>query len=81
MEPTVKVYGSKTCIDTLRARQFLARRNIAYQWFDVDEDHLALNLIRSVNNGNRTTPTIFFDDGSVLFEPTNEALAAKLELT
>jgi glutaredoxin len=81
MGPRVKVYGAKTCIDTQRARQFLARHNIPYQWFDVDEDHLALNLIRSVNNGNRTTPTIFFDDGSILFEPTNETLAAKLALT
>ena len=81
MAPKLRVYGAKTCSDTLRARRLLDDNGIAYQWFDVDEDAEALSLIRSVNNGNRTTPTIFFEDGSVQFEPSNEALSAKLDLS
>ena len=80
MEPSIKVYGASTCTDTLRARKFLDEHNIPYAWIDVDEDAEALNLIKSVNNGNRTTPTIFFEDGEIQFESTNAQLAQKLGL-
>ena len=80
MEPKIKVYGAKTCPDTRRARQFLEDKHVPYAWIDVDEDQEGLRLIKSVNNGNRTTPTIFFEDGAVLFEPANAVLAEKLGL-
>ncbi len=80
MQAKLKVYGAKTCSDTRRARQFLEERQAPYEWFDVDEDVEALNLIKSVNDGSRTTPTVFFEDGSVQFEPTDEQLAEKLSL-
>ena len=80
MESKIKVYGAKTCQDTRRARQFLEEHNIPYAWIDVDEDAEALRLIKSVNNGSRTTPTIFFEDGSIQFEPSNEQLAQKVGL-
>ena len=80
MESRIKVYGAKTCPDTRRARQFLEGHNISYAWIDVDEDPEALSLIKSVNDGQRTTPTIFFEDGSIQFEPTNAELAQKLGL-
>ena len=79
MEPKIKVYGTRICTDTLRATQFLEERRVPYMWFDVDYDPEALRLIKEVNNGKRTTPTIFFEDGSTLFEPTNEELAQKLD--
>ena len=80
MESKLKVYGAKTCRDTLRARKFLEENNVPYAWIDVDEDPIALDLIKSVNNGQRTTPTIFFEDGSIQFESTNAQLAEKLSL-
>ena len=80
MEPSIKVYGARTCPDTLRARKFLEEHNIPYAWIDVDEDPEALDLIKSVNNGNRTTPTIFFEDGEIQFESSNEELTQKLGL-
>ena len=80
MQPKLKVYGAKTCPDTQRARRFLDEHNIPYAWIDVDEDPEALALIKSVNNGQRTTPTIFFEDGSIQFESTNEQLAQTLGL-
>ncbi len=80
MEPKIKVYGARTCSDTLRARKFLDEHNILYTWIDVDEDSEALSLIKRVNNGQRTTPTIFYEDGSIQFEPTNAELAQQLGL-
>jgi mycoredoxin len=80
MEPTIKVYGVRTCSDTIRARSFLDGVRVSYMWIDVDEDEEGLRLIKRVNNGNRTTPTIFFGDGSVLSEPSDAALAENLEI-
>ena len=79
MEPKIKVYGTRVCTDTLRAIQVLDERRVPYVWIDVDDDPEALRLIKGVNNGRHTTPTIFFEDGSILFEPTNEELAQKLD--
>jgi glutaredoxin len=80
MDTKLKVYGAKTRPDTLRSRRrrFLEEHNIPYAWIDVDEDPEALALIKSVNNGQRTTPTIFFEDGSIQCESTNEQLAQPL---
>jgi mycoredoxin len=78
MEPKLKVYGAEWCPDTLRARRFLRRHRIPYEWFDVDEDPEALDLIMRLNKGQRTTPTIFLEDGSILFEPSDEELARRL---
>lgn len=80
MEAKLKVYGAMTCGDTLRVRHFLRLRRIPYAWFDVDEDPEALALIKRVNNGQRTTPTIFLEDGTILFEPSDEELARRLGL-
>ena len=33
-----------------------------------------------MNNGKQIVPTIVFDDGTVLVEPTNAELAEKLEI-
>ena len=78
MDTKLKVYGAKTCPDTLRARRFLEEHKFPYAWIDVDEDPEALALIKSVNGGNRATPTIFFKDGSFTIEPSDEELGGKL---
>ena len=80
MQSSLRVYGARTCPDTRRSRIFLDGRQVPYQWFDVDEDAEALALIKSVNGGNRATPTIFFGDGSFTIEPSDEELAGKLGL-
>jgi mycoredoxin len=80
MQSSLRVYGAKTCPDTLRSRRFLDSHEIKYGWFDVDEDAEALEVIKGVNDGNRATPTIFFEDGSFTIEPSDEELGGKLGL-
>ncbi|HLC05406.1 MAG TPA: glutaredoxin domain-containing protein [Anaerolineales bacterium] len=75
------VYGTDWCPDCLRARRFLERKKLAYTWIDVDQERLADAFVRSVNRGNRSVPTVLFPDGSILVEPTNQALAHKLEIS
>ena len=52
--------------------------DVSYQWIDVEEDAEARDLVQRLNQGKRIIPTIVFEDGSILVEPTNAELAAKL---
>ena len=45
---------------------------------DIEEDAEAETLVLKINNGKRIIPTIVFEDGSYLVEPTNAELAEKL---
>jgi mycoredoxin len=73
--PTVKFYGAMWCGDTRRARSWFDNNNVAYEWIDVEKNKEAEELVKSVNNGFRSIPTIIFADGSRLVEPS----ARKLE--
>jgi glutaredoxin len=48
---------------------------------DIEQDPEALAYVERVNKGKRIVPTIVFGDGSILVEPSNAELAAKLGLT
>jgi thioredoxin reductase (NADPH) len=47
---------------------------------DIQEDKEAQAYVESVNNGNRSVPTIVFPDGDIFVEPSNAQLAEKLGL-
>jgi glutaredoxin len=72
---TIKFYGAMWCGDTRRARSWFDTHNIAYEWIDVEKDKEAETLVKSINHGFRSIPTIIFPDGSILVEPSS----AKLE--
>ena len=77
-EPTITMYGAPWCSDCKRAKQFFGEQRVAYSFINVDEDADGLAYIEKVNNGKHIIPTIVFADGSVLVEPSNAELAAKL---
>ncbi len=72
------VYATRWCGDCSRARRFLDDHHVAYRWIDIDRDREAEALIRRVNRGNRSVPTLIFPDGSMLVEPSNQDLARHL---
>lgn len=76
---TIIVYGTNWCPDCVRAKQFLERHHIPYEWVDVEKDHVAMAYIQRVNAGLRVVPTILFPDGSTLSEPSNAELAEKVQ--
>ena len=59
----------------------LGEQRVAYQWVDIDEDEEGRRRVQEVNNGRQIIPTIVFQDGSILVEPTNAELAAKLGIS
>jgi mycoredoxin len=56
----------------------LDRHGAPYRWIDVDEDHDAAEKVIRINHGLRAVPTILFPDGTVLTEPSDAELSAKL---
>jgi thioredoxin reductase (NADPH) len=74
------VYGATWCSDCKRAKKFLGEQRVHYNWVDVEQDADGLALVERANRGKRIIPTIVFEDSSMLVEPSNAELAAKLGL-
>lgn len=72
------VYSTGWCPDCRRTKRFLDEHSIAYTVIDIDGDKAAAQEVIRLNGGYRTIPTIVFDDGSVMAEPSDRQLAAKL---
>ncbi|MGE4114176.1 MAG: FAD-dependent oxidoreductase [Candidatus Nanopelagicales bacterium] len=77
---TIRMYGTAWCSDCKRAKQFFAEQRVPYDFVDVDADEAGRAIVQEHNDGKDIIPTILFDDGSVLVEPSNAELAAKLGL-
>ncbi len=76
----IKLYGTNWCSDCKRSKKFLGEQRIHYEFIDIEEDAEGQAFVQKVQNGGMTIPTIVFDDGSLLIEPTNAELATKLGL-
>ncbi len=76
----IQMYGAPWCPDCKRAKQFLGEQRIPYDWIDLNRNPEAAAFVREKNAGKQIIPTIVFPDGSILVEPSNEELAAKLGL-
>ncbi len=77
-DPLITVYGAEWCGDCIRTRRFLNKFNISYHWINIDRDREGEKLVLTVNKGMRSIPTIIFQDGSLLVEPSTDKLAKKL---
>ena len=74
----ILVYGTRWCGDTKRARLFFEDHNIDYCFIDIDQDKNGERIVREVNEGSRSVPTIIFSDGSILVEPDEHTLEKKI---
>lgn len=79
-EINITVYGTNWCGDCRRTRQFLDQNHIAYRYINIDMDKAGEQFVIATNHGNRSVPTIVFEDGSILVEPSNSKLAEKLSI-
>jgi thioredoxin reductase (NADPH) len=77
----IRVAGTLWSADSHRAKDFLARNRIPYQWLDIDEDEEARLLVETAaGDGPVHLPVIFFPDGAALTNPDNLELAEKVGL-
>jgi len=72
------VYTTSWCPFSRRLVLDLDRAGIEFDDIDVDESAEAATLVQSLNNGNRTVPTVVFADGSSLTNPQLSQVLAKL---
>jgi len=80
-QPKITVYGAPWCPDCKQSKQFLGEQRIRYNWVDIDEDEEGRQRVQELNDGKQIIPTITFEDGSILVEPSNAELAAKLGIS
>ena len=74
------LYGTTWCGDCHISRKFLEKHEIPYEFVNIDQDREGEQYVRKVNKGMRSVPTILFQDGSTLVEPSNTQLAQKLNI-
>jgi len=79
-EQRIRVFGAPWCPDCKRSKQFLGEQRIPYDWIDIEQDETGRKYVQQVNDGKQIIPTILFEDGSILVEPTNAELAVKLDI-
>lgn len=74
------VYGAYWCPDCRRTKKFLGEQFVPYDWVDIEQNEAGEAYVMELNGGKRIIPTVVFDDGSFLVEPSNAELARKLGL-
>ena len=77
-ETQIVMYGTNWCPDCVRSKRVLEKHGISFKWVDIEDDKDAMTYVLKVNKGHRVVPTLVFRDGSVLIEPSNKDLEAKL---
>jgi mycoredoxin len=77
-ETLIIMYGTEWCSDCVRSRKIFSKNNIAYQWIDIDKDKTAKQIVRNINKGNSSVPTIVFPDGNILVEPSDDELIKQI---
>ena len=75
------VIGSGHSASTLRIREFLSRNAQPFTYYDVESDHDAQALLDRFDVKVTDVPVVVCEGGSVLKNPTNEALAEGLGLS
>jgi mycoredoxin len=74
----IVLFSTRWCGDCRRAKRLFDALGVPFTEINIDEDCAAAARVMRLNDGMRSVPTILFPDGSVLVEPSNAALEAKL---
>jgi len=79
----IRVLGHRWSPGSYAARDFLARNQVPYRWFDLEtayKDAEVRQLAKAVGADASTLPVVVFPDGSTLAAPSASQLAEKLGL-
>jgi mycoredoxin len=64
------MYSTSWCGYCHRLKSQLDREGLSYEVVDIERDPAAARFVMSVNGGNQTVPTLKFNDGSALTNPS-----------
>ena len=64
------MYSTSWCGYCHRLKSQFDREGIGYEVVDIERDPASAEFVMSVNGGNQTVPTIRFEDGSTMTNPS-----------
>lgn len=76
---SVTLLTTSWCGYCRRLKYQLDRDEVAYTETDIEQDPRAADVVTSVNNGNRTVPTVIFPDGSTATNPSVREITTRLD--
>jgi glutaredoxin len=79
-DSNIIIYGVNWCWDSRSARRFFDKNKTPYTFINIDKDKRGEQFVLDANDGLRSVPTIVFNDGSILVEPTTSELIIKINI-
>jgi thioredoxin reductase (NADPH) len=76
----IRVIGHRWSAESHDVRDFLARNQVPFHWLDLAMDPTAQELLDLTGPGTRELPLLLFPDGSMLENPSAQAIAEKIGL-
>ncbi|MEU0521336.1 mycoredoxin [Streptosporangium sp. NPDC006007] len=74
------VYTTTWCGPCRRLKSQLSREGISYREINIEQNPDAARFVMSVNNGNQTVPTVLFEDGTAVTNPSVIEVKARLKV-
>ena len=75
---TFTMYSTPWCGYCQRLKAQMGRAGIEFVEVDIEQDPEAAAFVESVNGGNQTVPTLRFDDGTTMTNPSIGQVQAQL---
>ncbi|SBW19431.1 MULTISPECIES: mycoredoxin [Protofrankia] len=72
------IYTTSWCGYCTRLKRQLDQEGIPYEMVDIEQNPQAEQIVRAVNNGNATVPTVVFDDGTAMTNPSLRQVTEKV---
>jgi thioredoxin reductase (NADPH) len=76
----VRIIGHRWSPESHEVRNFLARNEVPFRWFNIESDPESAELLALASPNAQSFPVVIFPDGSVRECPSNEEIAAQLGL-
>jgi mycoredoxin len=74
----ITMYSTTWCGYCKRLKMALDREGVLFKEVNIEDDPQAAEWVMGVNGGNQTVPTVRFEDGSALTNPSLAQVKAKL---
>jgi mycoredoxin len=78
MSSPITMYSTPWCGHCHRLAGQLDREGIAYTVIDIEDEPDAADIVREVNGGAETVPTVVFPDGFALTNPSLQQVRERL---
>ena len=73
------MYSTPWCGYCHRLKKQLEREGIGFHQVDIEQQPEAVEIVESANNGNQTVPTLVFEDGTAMTNPSVAQVREKVE--